>query len=161
RMRPIDLGRVIRDVAAGRLRDAVLELPDEPTVIETDPRRLERILGNLLDNAREHASGALVVVRLRVARDEVRIAVLDRGPGVPADRLERIFERFYMADPSRRGGSGHGLAIAAEHAALLGGRLRARNRDGGGLELELVLPVTQPLPDGDPAAIRQSDGDGR
>ena len=161
RVRPIDLGRVIRDVAAGRLRDADLELPDEPTVIETDPRRLERILGNLLDNAREHASGALVVVRLRVARDEVRIAVLDRGPGVPADRLERIFERFYMADPSRRGGSGLGLAIAAEHAALLGGRLRARNREGGGLELELVLPVTQPLPDGDPAAIRRSDGDGR
>ena len=161
RLRPIDLGRVIRDVAAGRLRDAVLELPDEPTVIETDPRRLERILGNLLDNAREHAAGALVVVRLRASAEEVRIAVLDRGPGVPPDRLGRIFERFYMADPSRRGGSGLGLAIAAEHAALLGGRLRATNREGGGLEIELVLPVTQPLPDGDPTAIREREGDGR
>ena len=58
-----------------------------------------------------------------------------------------------MADPSRRGGSGLGLAIAAEHAALLGGRLDAANRSGGGLEIELVLPVTQPLPDGDAAAI--------
>jgi two-component system sensor histidine kinase MtrB len=161
RLKPIDLGRLIRDVAASRLRDSVLELPDDRIVIETDPRRLERILGNLLDNAREHAPGALVVIRLRATDDEVRIAVLDRGPGVPADRLGRIFERFYMADPSRRGGSGLGLAIAAEHAALLGGRLRARNRDGGGLDIELVLPVTQPLPDGDAAATGGADRDPR
>ncbi len=54
------------------------------------------------------------------------IAVEDRGPGVATDRLDRIFERFYKADPSRHGGSsGLGLAIAAEHAALLGGELRA------------------------------------
>lgn len=161
RLRPIDLGRLIRDVAGARHRDAVVELPDDPVVADTDPRRLERILANLLDNAREHAPGALVVVRLRATIDEIRIAVLDRGPGVPPDRLGRIFERFYMADPSRRGGSGLGLAIAAEHAALLGGRLRARNRDDGGLEIELILPVTQPLPDGDPAATRRTEAAGR
>ena len=161
RLRPIDLARLLRDVATARHRDAVLELPDDPVVVETDPRRLERILGNLLDNAREHASGALVVVRLRATAEGVRIAVLDRGPGVAPDRIGRIFERFYMADPSRRGGSGLGLAIAAEHATLLGGRLRARNRDGGGLEIELSLPVTQPLPDGDPAATRPDDAAGR
>ena len=60
-----------------------------------------------------------------------------------------------MADPSRRGGSGLGLAIAAENAALLGGDLLARNRSGGGLEIQLRLPVTQPLP------RRRSDGDPR
>jgi two-component system sensor histidine kinase MtrB len=161
RLQPIDVGRLIRDVAGTRLRDAVLELPDDRVVVETDARRLERIIGNLLDNAREHAPGALVVIRLRTTIDEVRIAVLDRGPGVPPDRLGRIFERFYMADPSRRGGSGLGLAIAAEHAALLGGRLRARNRDEGGLEIELILPVTQPLPDGDPTAMPSGEAEGR
>ena len=161
RLQPIDLGRLIRDVASARLPDAVLELPDDRAVIETDPRRLERILGNLLDNAREHAPGALVVVRLAATTDEVRIAVLDRGPGVPPDRLGRIFERFFMADSSRLGGSGLGLAIAAEHAALLGGRIRAKNREGGGLEIELRLPVTQPLPHGDPAANPQPEADGR
>ena len=57
--------------------------------------------------------------------------------------------------------SGLGLAIGAEHAALLGGRLRARNRDDGGLEIELNLPVTQPLPDGDPVENRSDDADGR
>ena len=71
------------------------------------------------------------MLALRPASDQVRITVADRGPGVPPERLGRIFDRFYMADPSRRGGSGLGLAIAAEHAALLGGRLGARNRDGG------------------------------
>jgi signal transduction histidine kinase len=161
RLEPVDLGRLVRDVAAARHRDAVLELPDERIVVETDPRRLERILGNLLDNAREHAPDALVVIRLVAARGAVRIAVLDRGPGVPRDRIDRIFERFYMADPSRRGGSGLGLAIAAEHAALLGGTLRARNRDGGGLEVELSLPVTEPLPGGDQAAIEGNEAEGR
>jgi two-component system sensor histidine kinase MtrB len=101
------------------------------------------------------------VVRRAAAGATVRIAVLDRGPGVPADRIGRIFDRFFMADPSRRGGSGLGLAIAAEHATLLGGDLRARNRDGGGLEVELVLPVTEPLPRGDPAAIAEDDAEGR
>lgn len=161
RLQPIDVARLIRVVAAARLRDAVLELPDGRVQIETDPRRLERIVGNLLDNAREHAPGALVVVRVQATADEVRIAVLDRGPGVASERLGQIFERFYMADPSRRGGSGLGLAIAAEHAGLLGGRIRAKNRDGGGLEIELRLPVTQRLPVGDPAETEPDDGDGR
>ena len=161
RLQPVDLKRLLRDVAAARLRDAVLELPDERIVIDTDPRRLERIIGNLLDNAREHAPGSLVVVRLRATVDDVRVAVLDRGPGVPPDRLGRIFERFYMADPSRRGGSGLGLAIAAEHATLLGGRIRARNRDDGGLEIEVVLPVTGSLPDGDRPENLRIDPDRR
>jgi two-component system, OmpR family, sensor histidine kinase MtrB len=129
--------------------------------VETDPRRLDRILANLLDNARDHAPGALTVVALRPGRDQVRITVADRGPGVPPDRLDRIFDRFFMADPSRRGGSGLGLAIAAEHAALLGGRLDARNRDGGGLAMDLLLPVTNPLPHGDPAAIPPDDPEDR
>jgi two-component system sensor histidine kinase MtrB len=163
RLGPVDLVRLVRDVAAARHPDAVLELPRAPVVVESEPRRLERIVGNLLDNAREHAPGALVVARLTPdpAAGVVRIAVADRGPGVPPDRLDRIFDRFFMADPSRRGGSGLGLAIAAEHASLLGGNLRARNRAGGGLEVELVLPVTEPLPDGDPAAIERIDADRR
>jgi signal transduction histidine kinase len=158
---PVDLGRLISDVVAARYRDAVVELPDDRVVVESDPRRLERILANLLGNAREHAPGALVVVRLRANADQVAITVADRGPGVPADRLGRIFDRFFMADPSRRGGSGLGLAIAREHAELLGGRLRARNRDGGGLAIELILPVTGSLHGGDAVETRENEGEGR
>ena len=157
----MDLRRLIRDVAAARHPDAVLELPDDRIVVETDPRRLERILANLLDNAREHAPGALVVIRLQAHTDAVSVSVADRGPGVLPDRLDRIFDRFFMADPSRRGGSGLGLAIAAENAALLGGRLRARNRQGGGLAIELVLPVTLSLRHGDAAATPEDEPQSR
>jgi two-component system sensor histidine kinase MtrB len=155
---PVDLGGLVRSVAAARLPDASLDLPDAPLIIETDPRRLERILGNLLDNAREHAPGAQVVVTLAAGADEIALAVADRGPGVPPDRLDGIFERFYKADPSRHGGSsGLGLAIAAEHAALLGGYLLAANRAGGGLRIELRLPVTGSLPHGDMPAMPGAD----
>jgi signal transduction histidine kinase len=157
-LEPVDLGRLVRTVVAARLPAATLRLPEAPLVVETDPRRLERILGNLLDNAREHAAEAQVEVSLRGGSDAIVLAVADRGPGVPRDRLERIFERFYKADPSRHGGSsGLGLAIAAEHAALLGGYLTAANRDGAGLRIELWLPVTGSLLRGDGTAIVDRD----
>jgi signal transduction histidine kinase len=78
------------------------------------------------------------------------VRVSDHGPGVPPDALAHLFDRFYKADASRHGGgsSGLGLAIAAEHAALLGGRLTAENRQGGGLVVTLRLPVTRSLPSG-------------
>ena len=156
---PVDLGRVLETVVANRLPEARLALPPEPIVVDTDLRRLERIVGNLLDNAHEHAPGTPVDVSLVVTDGAIVIAVEDRGPGVAADRLERIFDRFYKADPSRHGGSsGLGLAIAAEHAALLGGELRAMNRDGGGFRIELLLPVTGSLRGGDLAAIAAGDG---
>jgi two-component system sensor histidine kinase MtrB len=153
-LEPVDLGRLVRAVAQARMPDARVAAPAAPVVIESDPRRLERIVGNLLDNAREHAPGSPVEVEVEGAvGGDATVVVADAGPGVPPDRLDRIFDRFYTADPSRHGGSGLGLAIAAEHAALLGGSLRATNRPTGGLRLELRLPVTEPLPRGDPFAM--------
>ena len=155
----VDLVRVVETVVANRLPEAHLALPSGPVIVETDPRRLERIIGNLLDNAREHAPGSPVDVSLLTTDEDLTVAVEDRGPGVEADRLDRIFERFYKADPSRHGGSsGLGLAIAAEHAALLGGELRASNRSGGGLRIELRLPVTGWLQSGDHLATSRTDG---
>ena len=157
-LEPVDLVRLIRAVIAARQPTATFVPPAPAVVVDTDPRRLERILGNFLDNAREHAAAADVTVELEVGAEDLVVAVSDRGPGVPEDRLERIFERFTKLDPSRSGGSsGLGLAIAAEHAALLGGYLQAMNRDGGGLRLELVLPVavTRSLQDGDTAVTNR------
>ena len=155
-LEPVDLAKLIESVRVARSPKATFHGPSTPVVVDADPRRLERILGNFLDNAREHAADKDVQIELDPAHDdEIVIAVTDRGPGVPEDRLEMIFDRFTKVDPSRSSGSsGLGLAIAAEHAALMGGYLQAMNRDGGGLRLELILPkgVSRSLPSGDVAA---------
>jgi two-component system sensor histidine kinase MtrB len=158
RLEPVDLGRVVTGVVAARLPEAAVTIPREPVMVDSDPRRLDRILGNLLDNARAHAPGVTVEVALTTTREGTMVIVADRGPGVPTDALPRLFDRFYKADPSRRSGSsGLGLAIAAEHAALLGATLRARGRPGGGMIFVLTLPVTRSLPPGDAAETNEDD----
>ncbi|HEX4898033.1 MAG TPA: HAMP domain-containing sensor histidine kinase [Candidatus Limnocylindrales bacterium] len=160
RLEPVDLGRVLGSVVAARLPEAVVTLPPDPVVVESDVRRLDRIVGNLLDNARVHAPGSPVEVTLALTEREATITVADRGPGVGEAALGHLFDRFYKADPSRAAAastSGLGLAIAAEHATLLGGTLRATARPGGGLAFTLILPVTRSLPDGHGADTRQID----
>ncbi len=78
------------------------------------------------------------------AADGATICVNDRGPGVPEESLERIFEPFYRAEEARdlrHGGTGLGLAIAARAIRQHGGEVRASNREGGGLTVELWLPT--------------------
>ena len=87
----VDLVRVVETVVANRLPEAQLTLPRGPVTIETDPRRLERIIGNLLDNAREHAPGSPVEVSFVATDEELTIAIEDRGPGVEPDRLDRTW----------------------------------------------------------------------
>ncbi len=157
----VDLGPRLDALVAARLPGATLAIPDEPIVIETDPRRIDRIVGNVLDNARVHAPNAPVSVSLTRDPDSVRVTVVDRGPGagVPGADLEQLFERFAKADPARPGGTGLGLAIARAHAELLGGSLGATHEPGGGLRFELRLPVTESLPAGDePVTDRRDRG---
>jgi len=146
----LDLSEAVRAIVAARLPAAEVRVPSGPIAVAADIRRLDRILGNLLDNAGEHASGSAVEVEVRANPSVAEISVADRGPGVSPDAVGRLFDRFYKADASRHGGSsGLGLAIAAENAALLGGDIRAENRPGGGLVVTLRLPlagaVTGPL----------------
>lgn len=112
--------------------------------------QLTRAVENVVRNALNHAGsadGAAVEVNLQAAAGRVEIRVADRGPGVPEADLERIFEPFYRVDTSRdhrSGGQGIGLAIAASVLELHGGRIVARNRSGGGLEVTLELPLEAP-----------------
>ncbi|MBN2114025.1 MAG: HAMP domain-containing histidine kinase [Acidimicrobiia bacterium] len=136
-------------VAAARCPRAALEAPGSLPV-RTDRRRLERILGNLLDNAARHAGGEDVRVTMRREAGDLVVVVADRGPGVSEADLGRLFERFYKADAARAAsGSGLGLAIARSHARALGGDLTAHCREGGGLEFVARLPVAELLPDGE------------
>ncbi|MCJ7710793.1 MAG: HAMP domain-containing histidine kinase, partial [Chloroflexi bacterium] len=104
-LEPVDLVRVVAGAVAARLPGAAITLPPTPLVVDSEPRRLDRILGNLLDNARDHAPGSPVEVALARTREGAVIVVAGRGPGVPADALPHLFDRFYKADPSRAGGT--------------------------------------------------------
>jgi two-component system, OmpR family, sensor histidine kinase MtrB len=147
---PVDLGAALGTIVATRLPRAAVSLPPVTVIVDSEVRRIDRIIGNLLDNARTHAPGGAVEVGLALDQGDAVVTVADGGPGVEPEALAHLFDRFYKADPSRTGGSsGLGLAIAAEHAALLGGSLTAAARDGGGLVFTLRLPVTRPLPAGD------------
>jgi two-component system sensor histidine kinase MtrB len=139
-------------VTAAVVRRRRLSIPTEgPDVITfTDKARLERILGNLVDNAIEHAGGQDVRLSLRPDDGECAVAVSDGGPGIPQEDLPHLFERFYKADRSRsreRGGIGLGLAIAMQNAQLLGGTIEATSAVGQGSTFILRLPVRNSPPE--------------
>jgi len=104
------------------------------------PLSLQRALLNLIENALRYAGSA--EVQVEDSAQTLCIRVLDRGPGIPPEQLERVTEPFYRLEPSRNrstGGYGLGLSIAQTIAAAHHGRLELRNRDGGGLEATLLF----------------------
>ena len=108
----------------------------------SDPRRLERIVANLVDNAFQHG-GSEVAVRIGRQGDTAEVEVADDGPGIPAEHRPHVFERFYKADAARSGGgTGLGLAIAQENARLLGGEIEVWSEPGAGTRFTLHVPVT-------------------
>jgi two-component system sensor histidine kinase MtrB len=140
----VDLGAVAGAIARARGLDA-------PTggavVVASDPRRIERIVANLVDNALEHGAGP-VVIRLSSDGSSGTVEVADHGPGIPVEHVPHLFDRFYKADSARGGGAGLGLAIAQENAHLLGGSLEVASAPGEGARFTLRIPVAEPLHDG-------------
>jgi two-component system sensor histidine kinase MtrB len=156
----IDVAAFLGAVVAERLPEAVLSAPGGPQVT-VDRRGLERVVANLLDNARAHAPRATVTVTASVDDAVLVVEVADTGPGVPDEALPHLFDRFFMVDPSRRGGTGLGLSIAARHAARMGGDLTARHGPGGrGMVFRLRVPVTASLPGGDSGATSAAESEG-
>ncbi|KKO64914.1 Sensor protein CpxA [Janthinobacterium sp. KBS0711] len=111
------------------------------------PELLARAVENVVRNAIKHSpDGSTVEVELSRQTDWLRIAVLDRGPGVASADLARIFEPFFRASNTQHGTDGHGLGLAiAQHViSAHGGRISASLRSGGGLCVEMLLPVKTP-----------------
>ena len=131
-------------------------LPAAGCVAEVDRRRVERILRNILVNAVEHGEGKDVVVTAAMDSAAVAVSVRDNGVGLRPGEQQRVFERFWRADPARArstGGTGLGLAISLEDARLHGGWLQAWGEPGKGSVFRLTLPrvagqelVGSPLP---------------
>ncbi|WP_046301867.1 MtrAB system histidine kinase MtrB [Mycobacterium sp. UM_Kg27] len=133
-----------------------VDMPGNQVIAEVDPRRVERILRNLIANAIDHAEHKPVVIRMAADEDTVAVTVRDHGVGLRPGEEKLVFSRFWRADPSRvrrSGGTGLGLAISVEDARLHQGRLEAWGEPGKGACFRLTLPLvrghkvtTSPLP---------------
>jgi two-component system OmpR family sensor kinase len=153
-MKAVDLQAIARDAASDAhavapQRDVKVDAPN-PVVVTGDDTRLRQVVGNLMRNALVHTPSATAVeIAVSTENGFARISVADHGPGLRPDEVERIFEPFYRADPSRsrdRGGAGLGLSIVNAVVSAHGGKVSVRETDGGGATFEVELPLTRALP---------------
>jgi signal transduction histidine kinase len=146
---PVDVGEVAHasvDALRSQLPDDVsVEVEVEPGVASAsgDADRIQQVLVNLVDNAAKYGDSP-VTVRVEQSNGVIRICVADRGPGIALAERERIFEKFYRADPQLTrapSGTGLGLYISRELIHRMGGRLEVRSRPGAGSTFVVELPT--------------------
>lgn len=114
-----------------------------PVFVEADPRRIERIIRNLITNAIDHSESRPIDITISENESAISVGVRDYGVGLSSQYWSRVFDRFWRADPSRsriRGGTGLGLSIAKEDANLHGGEIRVWGELGKGAHFVLTLP---------------------
>lgn len=130
-------------LAKDRGTEIRLHAPGGHSEVDLDPRRVRRILQNFLANAIDHGEGKPIDVWVDSSSNAVGIAVRDHGVGMSADQSQRVFDRFWRADPARErrtGGTGLGLAIALEDARLHGGSIDVWAEPGEGACFRLTIP---------------------
>jgi signal transduction histidine kinase len=142
---PTDVGSLVeRTVAAVETSEGrAVEVSARPVVAEVDPAKLERIVDNLVTNAVRHTPpGTKVLVSVRTDADKLLLRVDDSGPGVADEHKQQIFEPFMRANGSAGApGTGVGLALVAQFAAIQGGRAWVEDRPGGGASFRVALPL--------------------
>ena len=130
-------------------RTVCTHLPDDLLMVALDYVQIDQVLTNLLENAfRYTPPGTPIEVEAHIEGEQVKLTVADRGPGIPAADLERVFDKFYRVLHGRHSagypmGSGLGLAVCKGVVEAHGGRIWATQREGGGLAVNVVLPVGQ------------------
>ena len=149
-LEPTSLTHLAEDVIASMAQlaeqhgsDVRLLAPGGYSPVEMDPRRVRRIVRNLLGNAIEHGEGRPIVVTVDSDQQAVALGVRDFGLGMNPEDVERVFDRFWRADPSRKrtiGGTGLGMSIALGDARLHGGTLAVWSELGRGTNVVLTLP---------------------
>ena len=140
-----DIAEHRRDQLAPDVQFETLGLPN----VRTDEQKLRQVLTNLIENACKYAPGSPIRVRATQAGEWLDIDVIDRGPGIAAENHSRVFERFVQLDQSStrsQGGTGLGLYLCRQLAALLGGTLSLSDAPGGGACFTLRVPNTLPAP---------------
>ncbi len=149
----VDANRMLAERHGSKL---VVHVPRTPVNVDMDPRRVERILRNLVGNALDHGEGRPVVITVGYDDDAVAVTVRDHGVGLRPGEAGLVFNRFWRGDPSRSrltGGTGLGLSISLEDARLHDGWLQAWGARGHGAQFRLTLPrqaghtlLSSPLP---------------
>jgi two-component system sensor histidine kinase KdpD len=151
RVAPVDLAELVgsaleRTAKILSLHHVELDIPANLPMLELDPVLFEQVLFNILDNAAKYApAGSLIRIEARDGIGGVQLSVIDEGPGIAPDDLERIFDKFYRvhAGDRQRAGTGLGLAICRGFVEAMGGTIVAQNRrDHSGAIFTLSLPVS-------------------
>lgn len=127
-------------------REVKLDIQPDETIVEGDQGYLELLVGNLLTNADKYSPNAEPIeVTLTRVGAEARVTIRDRGIGIPEGNVDNLFTAFYRTDTARRmaGGLGIGLSASKHVVALLGGRIWACPREGGGSEFGFALPLAE------------------
>jgi two-component system, OmpR family, sensor histidine kinase MtrB len=133
----------IEPLARSKQTEIKIVLPSSAVHAEIDGKRIERLLRNLLSNAVEHGEGKPITVHVGENAQAVAVCVSDLGVGMSRAQLERVFDRFWRADPARQrsvGGTGLGLAISKEDATLHRGWLQVWSKPNEGTSFRLTLP---------------------
>ncbi|HEY8118196.1 MAG TPA: ATP-binding protein [Methylophilaceae bacterium] len=141
----VDLNVLLKSIAERHIRAGRhLNLKLSSThLIPLRPLAMQRLIGNLVDNAFAYSKGSEVTLATKITAGSIVLSVLDNGPGIPASQMARLLRPFERLDKARgnEGGSGLGLAIADRIAKLHKGKLELLNRSQGGLEARLTLPI--------------------
>ncbi|WP_426733982.1 MtrAB system histidine kinase MtrB [Glutamicibacter sp. 2E12] len=141
----IDIATPVADEYGSLIR---LNAPSDGCVAEVDPRRVERVIRNLVLNAVEHGESKPIDITIGANQSAVAITVRDYGIGMSEEACNHVFDRFWRADPARArttGGSGLGLSISMEDTRLHDGRLEAWGKPGVGSVFRLTLPRSEDL----------------
>jgi two-component system, OmpR family, sensor kinase len=153
----VDVATVVEaavDAACAADPERPIEVDSQrPLVVLGAESRLRQVVDNLLTNARMHTPpGTAIHVELTAADEQAVLEIADEGPGVPAEEVEKIFERFYRTDRSRtrsQGGVGLGLAIVRSLVEAHGGAVAYRPRPGGGSIFRVALPLASAADSGE------------
>ena len=121
-----------------------IEVVGEAPLVQVDPAQIRRVLGNLIENAVKFSpADTRVHIRITATRKEAIVRVVDQGPGLEEEQIERVFEPFYRRSDADTAGAGLGLAIARGFAQANGGRVWAESRPGQGATFGLALNVVE------------------